>query len=266
MRTDEARILIVDDEQAIRYFLSEELSQAGYTVLTAASGEEALVRLHEDDIDLVLLDLQMGGMGGLQVMEEIEKAPLPPQVIILTAHASFDSAVDAMRLGGCDYLKKPCRTEELLASVDKGLAKRWQALQQQKMLRLIEETARQLQPFQLPALEPEAQLPRFLEGRELLLDREAETVSRRGELLSLTPTEFLLLVCLMERPDQVITYRELAAALHGRESEDWEEWEARAAISTHMWRLRRKLDQDDDDESYIANVRGRGYKFVGSER
>lgn len=124
MMTEEARILVVDDEQAIRYFLSEELARAGYKVLTASSGEEALVRLQEKEIDLVLLDLQMRGMDGLQVMEEIEKHPMPPEVIILTAHASFDSAVDAMRLGGCDYLKKPCRTEELLSSVEKGLDKR----------------------------------------------------------------------------------------------------------------------------------------------
>jgi DNA-binding response OmpR family regulator len=168
-----------------------------------------------------------------------------------------------MRLGGCDYLKKPCHTEELLSSVEKGLAKRRQALQRQHMLRLIEETARQLQPFQLPAVEPTASPQRFLEGRDLLLDREAETVARCGGLLSLTPTEFRLLACLLEKPDQLVTYRELAAALHGRESEDWEEWEARAAISTHMWRLRRKLDQDYSGDPYIANVRGRGYKFVG---
>jgi DNA-binding response OmpR family regulator len=213
---------------------------------------------------LVLLDLQMGGMGGLQVMEEIEKQRMPPEVIILTAHASFDSAVDAMRLGGCDYLKKPCRAEELLSSVKKGLDKRRRELEQQQMLRLIEETARQLQSSSPPATGPVT--PRFLEHRGLLLDREAETVVRRGEALSLTPTEFRLLACLMEQPDQLLGYRELAASLHGREGEEWEEWEARAAISTHMWRLRRKLGLDQDDSPYIVNIRGRGYKFAGSER
>jgi len=264
--TEEARILVVDDEQAIRYFLSEELAQAGYRVLTASSGEEALVRLQEKEIDLVLLDLQMGGMDGLQVMEEIEKQRMPPQIIILTAHASFDSAVDAMRLGGCDYLKKPCRAEDLLSSVEKGLDKRRKELQQQQMLRLIEETARQLQPSSPPMTGSVASPQQFLERRGLLLDREAETVARHGEVLPLTPTEFRLLACLMERPDQLLGYRELAASLHGREDEEWEEWEARAAISTHMWRLRRKLDSGQDDSPYIVNIRGRGYKFVSSGR
>jgi DNA-binding response OmpR family regulator len=264
--TEEACILIVDDEQAIRFFLSEELAQTGYRVLTASSGEEALVRLQEKEIDLVLLDLQMGGMDGLQVMEEIEKRPVPPEVIILTAHASFDSAVDAMRLGGCDYLRKPCRAKDLLSSVEKGLRKRRKELQQQQMLRLIEETARQLQPSSPPATGSVPPPQRFLEQRGLLLDREAETVTQYGEALSLTPTEFRLLACLMEWPDQLLGYCELAASLHGRRDREWDEWEARAAISTHMWRLRRKLGSGQDDNPYIVNIRGRGYKFVGGGR
>ena len=264
--TEETCILIVDDEQAIRYFLSEELSHAGYRVLTASSGEAALVRLQQESIDLVLLDLKMGGMSGLQVMREIEEQPLPPEVIILTAHASFDSVVDAMRLGGSDYLRKPCDTKDLLFSVEKGLAKRRKALQQQQMLHLIEETARQLQPSPSLAAEPAIQPPRFLKERELLWDRETETVTLRGETLALTPTEFRLLACLMEKFDRLVSYRELVAALHGSESEGWDEWEARAAISTHLWRLRRKIGQDPDGNPYIVNVRGRGYKFVGGEK
>ena len=263
---EEACILIVDDEQSIRYFLSEELSHAGYKVLTASSGEAALIRLQQESVDLVLLDLKMDGMDGLQVMKKLEEHPLPPEIIILTAHASFDSVVDAMRLGGCDYLKKPCRTEELLSSVEKGLAKRRKALQQQQMLHLIEETARQLQPTPPPAVEQAVQQPRFLEERGLLWDRETETLTRRGQTLSLTPTEFRLLACLMETPDRLVSYRELVAALHGSKSEEWDAWEARAAISTHMWRLRRKIGQDSDGNPYIVNVRGRGYKFIGSER
>ncbi len=121
---DRARILIVDDEPAIRLFLEEELSQAGYEVTTAASGEEALARLQKNPVDLILLDLKMGGMDGLQVMAEVSRRPLPPVVILLTAHASLDSAIEAMRRGGHDYLLKPCRTEELLASVERGMARR----------------------------------------------------------------------------------------------------------------------------------------------
>ncbi len=267
---EKARILIVDDEEAIRFFLSEELSQVGYTVLTAAGGEEALVLLQKEAVDLVLLDLKMGGIGGLQVMEEIEKRPMPPVVIMLTAHASLDSAVGAMRRGGFDYLKKPCRPEDLLTSVEKGLAKRREAIQRQQMIRLIEETARQLEAparseeaANLPIVRsPLASLPRFLEGRGLLLDREHETATRAGEAVPLTQSEFQLLACLMENAGQPVSYGQLVAALHGDKGGDWEDWEERQAISTHLWRLRRKLGHDPDGRPYIVNTRGRGYRFA----
>lgn len=261
--TERARILIVDDEGSIRYFLSEELSQEGYLVLTAASGEEALVLLEKETIDLVLLDLKMGGMTGLQVMEELEKQPLPPAVIVLTAYADLDSAVDAMRLGGCDYLRKPCSIEELRSSVERGLSKRREAIQRQKMIHLIEETARQLQVSPPPGDKPVPQ-PRFLEGRGLLLDREQQTVTQFGETLSLTATEFRLLAYLLERPDQTVSYSALATALYGSSGGEWEDRDARRTLSTHLWRLRRKLDRDSDAAPYIVNVRGRGYKFVSN--
>ncbi|MCP4542213.1 MAG: response regulator transcription factor [Chloroflexi bacterium] len=261
--TEQAKILIVDDEGSIRYFLSEELSQAGYITLTAASGEEALVQLEKEAVDLVLLDLKMGGMSGLQVMERIEKQPLSPAVIILTAYGTLDSAVGAMRLGGCDYLTKPCGIEELLDSVERGLAKRREAMQRQKMIHLIEETARQLQASPSLAGKPMRQ-PRFLEERGFLLDREQETVTWSGETMSLTATEFRLLALLMEYPDQTISYRELASALHGSSVGEWEEQDARQTLSTHLWRLRRKLGQDSKGNPYVINIRGRGYKFVSN--
>jgi DNA-binding response OmpR family regulator len=258
--TEKSHILIVDDEEAIRYFLSEELSLAGYAALTAASGEEALVHLQQGNIDVVVLDLMMEGIDGLQVMKEIERQPLPAEVIILTAHASFDSAVDALRLGGCDYLRKPCRTEELLVSVARALAKRNQALQKQAMLQLIEETARQLQPTSI-CPDPEVAQPRFLEGRGLLLDRVEKVVTRGGEPLSLTPSEFRLLLHLMENPNRPVGYDKLASALHGRQSGEWDSREARKALSTHLWRLQRKLGRAPDGERYVVNVRGEGYRF-----
>jgi DNA-binding response OmpR family regulator len=254
-------ILVVDDEGTIRYLLSEELAQAGYTVLTAANGEEALVQLRAHPVDLVLLDLKMDGMDGLQVMGEIDRQPMPPAVIILTAHASLDSAIDAMRLGGFDYLRKPCHTKDLLASVERGLAKRRKDLQRHKMARLIEETARQLQSTSLPETEPDT-APQLIQARGLSLDRYRETVTRLGKPMALTPTEFQILSLLMEKPDQLVSYLEMATALYGQDSGEWESWEARQTLATHMWRLRRKVGNGPDGSPYVVNVRGRGYKFV----
>lgn len=254
-----AHILIVDDEPSIRLFLGEELAQAGYEVTTAASGEQALARLQEQPVDLILLDLKMQGMDGLQVMAEVERQPLPPVIIMLTAYASLDSAIEAMRRGGHDYLLKPCRTEELLASVEKGLARRRKTLQQQELLHQIEISARQLQVGTRPEIAELASRPRFLEARGLLLDRERNTVSCQGQSVHLTPSEFRLLQCLMERADQVVPYRELMQALHGVEGE---KWEARQALSTHLWNLHKKIGDAPDGGSYLVNVRGWGYRFI----
>jgi DNA-binding response OmpR family regulator len=260
---ERGQILVVDDEAAIRLFLAEELTQQGYNVLTAGSGEEALARLQTSQVDVILLDLIMGGIDGLQVMAEVERQSLPPVVIMLTAHASLDSAIAAMRRGGHDYLIKPCRTEELLASVEKGLAKRRDALRQQALALLIEDSARCLRAAPLPEKTELSAQPRFLEARGLLLDRERGTVTRHGRLLSLTPTEFRLLRCLMEQAGRPVTFSQLAGELHGCAVG---EQEARHALGTHLWRLRRKVDTDPHGVPYIVNVRGRGYKFASKKK
>ncbi len=252
-------ILIVDDEPSIRFFLSEILAQAGYRVSTAAGGEPALALLEKECIDLILLDLKMGGIDGLQVMSHVQQHSLPPIIIMLTAHASLDSAVEAMRRGSHDYLIKPCRTEALLASVEKGLAQRREALRQRELLDLIEKSVRQLQDGSVRDEIPQEAGPRFLEVRGLLLDLQQHTVTRRGEAIDLTPTEFSILQHLMQEAGQVVSFQELMAAVYGDEAS---EYEGRQALSTHIWRLRKKLGNGPDDSPYIVNVRGRGYQFV----
>jgi DNA-binding response OmpR family regulator len=247
MNMARAHILIVDDEPSIRLFLGDELAQAGYEVTTAASGEQALARLEEQSIDLILLDLKMQGIDGSQVMAKVERQPLPPVVIMLTAHASLDSAIEAMRRGGHDYLLKPCRTEELLSSVERGLARRRKVLQQQELLHQIEVSARQLQVGLAPEIAEPRSRPRFLEARGLLLDLEQNTVTCHGQSVHLTPSEFALLQCLMERAEQVVPFRELMRALHGTEGE---KWEARRALSTHLWNLRKKIGDAPDGSPY----------------
>lgn len=259
MVNDVNRIMVVDDEPAIRLFLSDELTLAGYQVSTAASGEEALARLQTSSVDLVLLDLMMGGMNGLNVIEAIEKEPNCPVVIVLTAHASMDSAINVLRHGGHDYLIKPCHTEELLASVKKGLEKRRETIEQQKMIQLIEQTARQLRGEQSPTADTPPFRQRYLEGRGLMLDNEQEIVAKNGQQLVLTHTEFKILKCLMEHADRPVSYTQLAASLHGQSGDKWEN---RKALTTHLWRLLRKVGRASDGNSYIANVRGRGYRFL----
>jgi len=254
------RILIVDDELAIREFLSEELRQAGYQAATAASGEEALAYLEGHPVDLVLLDLRMTGMDGLETMAAIYRRPSPPEVIMLTAHATLDTAVAAMRQGGQDFLAKPCTHAELLTSVHRGLLRRQEALQRNAVARLIADAARQLtgDTVETPSSSPLAP-DRYLHGQDLLLDQHARVVWRASRQLELTPTEFDLLAAFMRQPNRLWPYKDLALEILGRKMSTAE---ARRALGTHLWRLRRKLAEGPGGTPYIINLRGRGYRFV----
>lgn len=134
-----AKILVMDDELSIRLFLEKTLTRDGHTVVTAASGEEALALIASQTFDLALLDLKLNGIGGLEVLAALRQQAPDTVVIILTAQASLESAVEALRQGAHDYLFKPCQTFQLRQSIQKGLAKRQQALQQRGLLRQLEQ-------------------------------------------------------------------------------------------------------------------------------
>ena len=112
------RLLLVDDEERFRTTLSKLLGVRGIPVAAVGSGEEALAELRSKPYDVILLDIRMPGMNGIEVLAEIKKVNPDLEVIILTGHASVDAAADIMRLGGYDYLLKPCSVDELMDKVD----------------------------------------------------------------------------------------------------------------------------------------------------
>lgn len=134
-----AKILVMDDELSIRLFLEKTLTRDGHMVVTAASGEEALELIAGQTFDLALLDLKLTGIGGLEVLAALREQAPDTVVIILTAQASLESAVEALRQGAHDYLFKPCQTFQLRQSIQQGLAKRQQALQQRGLLQHLEQ-------------------------------------------------------------------------------------------------------------------------------
>jgi DNA-binding response OmpR family regulator len=261
--SEKARILVVDDEQFIRFLLSEELTQEGYAVSTAASGEEALAMLQKATFDLMLLDLKMPGMDGIEVMRAARHIAPETIVIMLTAHATLDSAVEALRYGGHDYLLKPSSAEDILSSVEKGLAKRQRRQQQKDLIQRMGDLARELTGGrgELPEGErPGDQEPRYLRVGDLLLDRARLSVHSAGESIHLTPSEYDLLLCLMENAGSTVSFGELAEAIHGAACD---EGAARDAITTHLWRLRHKLESAASSHNRIVNVRGQGYVLMG---
>ncbi len=119
-------VLIVDDEERFRTTLAKLLGAHGLTVRTAGSGAEALAALEAEASQVVLLDVKMPGMSGIEALAAIKSRSPEVEVIILTGHASVDAAVEIMRLGGADYLLKPCPVEEILDKIGLAVERRRQ--------------------------------------------------------------------------------------------------------------------------------------------
>lgn len=121
----QTKLMLVDDEAAFVTAIQRRLAKRNLDIVPAYSGQEALGKLEADaEIDVVVLDIKMPGMGGIQTLREIKRVHPLIEVILLTGHATFESAMEGMKLGAFDYLMKPCDLDELLAKVDEARAKR----------------------------------------------------------------------------------------------------------------------------------------------
>jgi DNA-binding NtrC family response regulator len=114
------KILIVDDEEKFVSYLSKRLKMREYDVTVSLSGEDALEKVKEHDFDVVILDVLMPGIDGIEALREIKKVKPLTEVIMLTGHASVEAGVEGMRLGAYDYLMKPCEAEELISKINKA--------------------------------------------------------------------------------------------------------------------------------------------------
>jgi DNA-binding NtrC family response regulator len=114
------RVLLVDDEEQFVQPLAERLKIRNYEATTCLSGEDALKKLKNYNFDVVILDVAMPGMDGIETLREIKRIKPLTEVIMLTGHATVDSAIEGMKLGALDFLMKPCKTEELVAKIDRA--------------------------------------------------------------------------------------------------------------------------------------------------
>jgi two-component system KDP operon response regulator KdpE len=258
------KILVVDDEEVTRLSLAEILSLEGYQVASASSGEEALQKLEEETFDLVLADLVMKEVDGLQVMEAAKKLSPETVVIMLTAYGSLESAIQAMRQGAYDYLIKPCGAQEIVASVESSLAEQRQERRRHELVARVEEMLRALKaeedetPTSVSRSE-QLKRVRFLQSGGIIVDLQKHMATSHDQLLDLTPTEFRLLTCLMRKADQVLSCQELVREV---QNYDCNELEARDIIRVHIRRLRQKIEPDPANPQYVLNVRGVGYMFA----
>lgn len=251
-----AHILIVDDERALRRTLADIFLRLGYRTTEAETGEEALGLIARQPFDLVLLDLKMPGMDGIDVLKAAR--PMAPDTvfIILTAYATLDSAIAAIRYGAFDYLLKPSPMGEIIRAVEAGLAERRRRLEEDPEVLLERALASLRQLAQRPAVPPAGE--RFLQAPGITVDASRRLVVVEGHPVDLTPTEFEILIYLMRHRDRVVSARELAAHLRGCELE---EQEARTLLRSHISRLRRKLERAAGHARWIQTMRGSGYLF-----
>lgn len=258
------RILVIDDEQALCNLLRMALSSDGFAVDVATSGETALAMARQAEYDLALIDLMLGvGINGLELMQRLREITPDITIIVLTANASLDSAVEAMRQGAHDYLFKPCQLDQLSKSVRAGLVKRWREEQRKKALDVLEQSLRKSlemlcdeEPLPFNNAAPQERDERYLRRGDLVIDRHRRLATVQDADLPLTAAEFDLLLYLAEQTPRVVTARELAEqALHYRCGEQ----EARNIIRWHIHRLRQKIEPTPETPNYIKNVRGQGY-------
>jgi len=235
-----ARILIVDDEAMPRMTIARALNLLGYRADEAASGAEALSKLAARFYDLMLLDLRMPGLDGVDVMRQVNKLCPDTLVIVLTAHATLESAIAAVRFGAVDYLLKPYSLRDTKAAI-----------------------ARVLENHRRVHEAPATLDKRFLQRGPVTLDIEkrlAVVTSRDSHTLEaeLTGNEAALLAYLMQSPDTLFSCRDLARSPLGY---DVSEREAEDIVRPHISRLRNKIELDPAHPALIRTIRGKGYLF-----
>ncbi|HEV8317770.1 MAG TPA: response regulator transcription factor [Vicinamibacterales bacterium] len=223
-----SRILIVDDEPNIIATVAPLLRTRGYDVLSAMNGRAALETVDRDKPDLIVLDLGLPDIDGVEVCRQVRKTQSVP-ILVLSARGAEGDKVRALDAGADDYVTKPFGTEELLARI-------------RVALRRVESPS--------PPSEP-------IVRRGLVIDRERFRVLRNGDEVRLTPKEFELLTYLAQHPGRVLTHRAILKAVWGPHVVDQPE-HLRVLVAA----LRRKIEEDPSSPKYILTEPWVGYRFA----
>lgn len=228
MSAEKPNILVVDDESQITRVLKTALSSRGYSIRTAADGDEAVQTMKEWSPDLLITDLRMPNMDGLALCKHVRSKSLMP-IIVLSVRGEEQIKVEALDAGADDYVTKPFNMNELLARV-RAAIRRANMSQQ-----------------------PESDV---VEIGDFRIDQQAREVRVDGREVRLTPKEFDVMVYLAKHPGKVITHRVLLASVWGDTSTDQPEY-LRVVIA----HLRKKLEEDEKVPRYIITEPWVGYRF-----
>jgi two-component system, OmpR family, response regulator MtrA len=219
-----ARVLIVDDDIDLAEMLGIVLRSEGMDAVFCYNGTDALPAFHRESPDLVLLDLMLPGLDGLEVCRRLRAESTVP-IVMLTARGDTVDVVEGLQAGADDYIVKPFKPKELVARID-------------ARLRRLEETATEV-----------------LTIGDVVIDRGGHTVVRAGEPIGVTPLEFDLLLALASRPGFAFTREQLLADVWG-----YQHAGDTRLVNVHVQRLRGKVEVDPESPEVIVTVRGVGYR------
>lgn len=262
-QTVSCTILIIDDEANLRHSLAMILRRAGYNVTTAGDGIEAWQNLQAGAFDLTFLDLKMPGMDGLALLPRIRSLYPDMPVVILTAHATLESAIEAVRQGARDYLLKPFDPVQLLNRVNEILTECQQPRRRREILSEIRHLLSELNSHEggkpetadFPAPNP----TRYLQRGPFTLDLHARYVTLNDRTISLSPTAFDYLVTLVRHSPDPVSYETLVLEAQGYRPTAIE---ARDIARWRIHELRKALEDDPRQPQYIITVRSQGYRLV----
>lgn len=229
-------ILVVDDEPKIVRLARDYLERSGFRVLPIYDGPAALVATRQERPDLIVLDLNLPGMDGLDVCRALRRMPgvagaVP--IIMLTARAEEADRLIGLEVGADDYIVKPFSPRELVARV-RAVLRRTRG---------------------------EVQTPGLIHAGELEIDLDGHRVTRAGEAVKLTRIEFDLLTTLAQHPGQTFSRGQLIQRVHGSDDAGFER-----SIDAHIKNLRRKIEEDPSDPRYVLTVYGVGYQFAEKDK
>ena len=222
-------VLIIDDDKTLLRLLNEALAKAGFQVLLASNGIDGLQELYGRQPDLIILDVMMPRMDGWETLSRVRQISRVP-VIMLTAKDAETDKLHGFNLGVDDYVTKPFSFAELVARAKAVLNR-----------------------ARVKATTSKSQ--RYVSGN-LVIDIDAHRVTKSGDAVELTPTEFRLLQTLAEHSGRVLTHEQLLEQVWGYDS-----GEDTGYIKRYIWYLRRKLEDDPTDPQHIVTERGFGYSF-----
>ena len=265
--TPHKTILIVDDEDRLRLSLSLILQKENYRVQTAANAEEALEYLNVQECDLMFLDLNMPGRSGIDLLVDVHKLAPQMPVLILTAHAALDSAIQAVRLGARDYLIKPIEPVLILTRVAEILAESEQPARKKEIVGEIQMLLAELQkmegeettPTSTLAALPSADPARFLKKGNFELDLHARHAMLNGTYIPVTGVYFDYMSTLLRHAPKPVPYKTLVKESQGYEVATAE---ARDLARWRIHELRKMIEVDPERPRYILTVRGTGYRLA----